>query len=141
MNLENYIRQCLIENNYTLADKKVAWDKFIGKSGDLRDLNKVCEARNIQCLSTTYWNNSTKLTFQCKICNHVWKTSPGSIKSGTGCSKCADQMVSIKNTRYDHQKILDLRKQGKHHQKIANEIGCSRALVYWVCAKNKDLVG
>ena len=36
-----------------------------------------------------YINNSTRIEFQCRRCNYIWKATPASIFRGTGCPKCA----------------------------------------------------
>lgn len=36
-----------------------------------------------------YINSKTKISFKCNECSYVWKTTPGSIFSGSGCPNCA----------------------------------------------------
>lgn len=36
-----------------------------------------------------YKNTKTKLDFRCKICGHVWRTTPNAVLQRTGCPACA----------------------------------------------------
>ena len=55
---------------------------------DLKEINK-----NIEPLDK-YTNCYTRLRFKCKICNHIWITTPNHIFQGTGCPKCANNGTS-----------------------------------------------
>ena len=52
---------------------------------------QLAEKRNIKCLSGTYTNTKTPLTWECNVCHTVWNARPGNIYSGGGCPKCAEQ--------------------------------------------------
>lgn len=34
-------------------------------------------------------NDKTKVSCRCKVCGHVWSTTPNDLKNGRGCPKCA----------------------------------------------------
>lgn len=49
---------------------------------------------NIILLDNTYKNTSSIINIKCNIleCGHIWKSSFGSIKDGTGCPRCAGNL-------------------------------------------------
>ena len=59
-----------------------------------------------------YVNQRTKLDFYCKKCGNEWNTMPMSIlKTSFGCPKCANKIISQKNTTRNIQvsgKFIDL---------------------------------
>lgn len=58
-----------------------------------------------------YHNMSTKIRFQCRICNHVWKTSPASVVlNKSGCPKCNESVGErIIRTVFDNNFISFIR--------------------------------
>jgi hypothetical protein len=56
--------------------------------GTIEEMRSIARARGGQCLSLTYMNSSTKLTWQCKN-GHQWEAAPGDIKRGRWCLACA----------------------------------------------------
>ncbi len=56
------------------------------------DMRALAKLRRGKCLSKRYINNSTKLEWQC-ACGYRWMASPGHIKNGTWCPKCAEQLM------------------------------------------------
>jgi hypothetical protein len=51
------------------------------------EMKKIAENRGGICLSDVYISANTKLRWQCKE-GHIWKATPGNIKSGQWCPKC-----------------------------------------------------
>lgn len=56
--------------------------------GSLEEILNIVESRGGKCLSKTYKNNNTKLTFRCEM-NHEWEAIPYTIKKGHWCPHCA----------------------------------------------------
>lgn len=54
----------------------------------IEEIRELASQKGGKCLSTTYVDSRTKLTWQCKE-GHIWEAVPSSIKSGTWCPKCA----------------------------------------------------
>ena len=52
------------------------------------DMQTLAKRRGGQCLSPTYINSHTKLTWQCKN-GHQWEVAPTTIKQGRWCPACA----------------------------------------------------
>ena len=60
-------------------------------------------------------NNSIKIEWKCKICDHQWKQHPNGIFNGRGCPKCKmskgelliEQYLKDNNIKYEIQKMFD----------------------------------
>ncbi|WP_392560375.1 hypothetical protein [Orbus mooreae] len=64
------------------------WCPFCArKTYTIEDMRQLAIARGGKCLSTTYKNLETKLTWLCHL-GHTWQASPGHIKAGTWCPSC-----------------------------------------------------
>jgi len=55
----------------------------------IEEMHEIAEERGGKCLSDTYVNARTKLTWECEE-GHQWETTPDNIKSGTWCKVCYD---------------------------------------------------
>ncbi|OFX32547.1 MAG: hypothetical protein A2X08_03720 [Bacteroidetes bacterium GWA2_32_17] len=53
----------------------------------LEEMQQIAEARGGRCLSDTYINSETYLSWQCKR-GHIWSAIPYSVKHGSWCRKC-----------------------------------------------------
>ncbi len=56
--------------------------------GSIDEMKILAASRGGKCLSSFYKNANTKLKWQC-VRKHTWETTPGKIKWGTWCPKCA----------------------------------------------------
>lgn len=59
------------------------------------EMNELAKRKGIKFLSKNYLGSSTHHNWEC-LEGHRWKTTPSSIKSGTGCPKCAQNRNSEK---------------------------------------------
>ena len=57
------------------------------QSHTIQEIQQIAREKGGQCLSKTYKNNKTKLTWRCSQ-KHTWQTTPQSILQGTWCPKC-----------------------------------------------------
>jgi hypothetical protein len=64
----------------------------------LQEMNEIAKSRGGKCLSQVYVNYSTKLLFKCSK-GHTWPTTPGSIKAGSWCPRCAGRHKTIEDMR------------------------------------------
>jgi hypothetical protein len=55
---------------------------------DLRAMRKIAASRGGDCLSQTYTNERTVLTWYCAA-GHRWRATPGKVKRGSWCPSCA----------------------------------------------------
>ena len=55
---------------------------------NINNMQELAEKKGGKCLSTKYYNNRTKLKWECGK-GHTWSAVPGSIKRGTWCPICA----------------------------------------------------
>ena len=53
----------------------------------IEDMQYIAERRSGKCLSETYKNNITKLTWACSE-GHQWEAMPMKVLSGNWCPKC-----------------------------------------------------
>jgi len=54
----------------------------------IEEMQGMVLTRGGKCLSKTYINKETKLSWRCKE-GHIWQATPGSIRQGTWCPYCA----------------------------------------------------
>lgn len=57
------------------------------KTYTIEDMQQLAIARGGQCLSTTYTNLETKLSWLCHL-GHTWQARPSHVKAGTWCPSC-----------------------------------------------------
>lgn len=53
----------------------------------IEEMRAIAERHGGECLSETYIDNKTKLTWKCSN-NHIWEAQPSGIKSGQWCPYC-----------------------------------------------------
>ena len=72
-----------------------------GKLNNSIDIaKKIAEDKGGLCLSNTYKNNKTNLTWKCGKCDHIWEARLDRVKSSTWCPKC--------NQSYGEKKISSI---------------------------------
>lgn len=107
--------ECLSEA-YTLSKKKLLWkcdeghqweatpsairigrwcpvcarQKRARKKLTIEEMQTLAYSRGGKCLSTTYVNNSSPLTWQCEK-GHTWDAVPRSVKKGSWCPSCGSR--------------------------------------------------
>jgi len=59
------------------------------------DCHKTAKERNGLCLSKTYRNTQTKMTWQCNK-GHIWQSTYGNIKGGNWCRICSQKQAGLK---------------------------------------------
>lgn len=77
-----------------------------------RFYKKNKHAQNIEVLGT-YVNTNTKILCKCKVCEHEWAPTAGSLLNGKGCPECSGK---IKPTH--EQFMKNFYKKNKHAQDI-----------------------
>ena len=63
------------------------------------EYHQIAKERGGQCLSRVYFNNHTKLMFECGE-GHQWTAVPSSIKAGSWCQKCGYQEAAKKQRKH-----------------------------------------
>ena len=88
--LSEYVVERLIEMrkipNMFIID--ISFNDFYKRSSVLLELRTLAESRDGKCLSTEYFNNRTKLKWQCSE-GHIWVAKPNSIANGGWCPECS----------------------------------------------------
>lgn len=77
------------------------------------DCHKTAKKRNGFCLSESYKNSQTNLTWKCEE-GHIWEATYANIRKGTWCKKCSQKQTSFKRrTSIDFFKNYAISKKGK----------------------------
>ena len=71
--------------------------RYDARRDTLENMQKIAAARGGSCLSTTYRNSRTKLTWLCHR-GHTWSTTSAAVKFGQWCPTCA-HMNKITNPK------------------------------------------
>lgn len=92
----------------------------------LDDLIELAKANGGECLSQSYQNSSTKLSWRCKA-GHIFQSTPHTIRSGHWCSKCGlvEAAEKIKN---ESKATLEKVVQSKEGQIISEFKGVRRKI-------------
>lgn len=109
--------------------KKGSWCPYCVRKAKstLQEMNKFADLKGGRCLSKKYINDRTKLIWSCRE-NHIWKATPGSIKSGTWCPACAGLVkLTIKQ-----MKLVAKRKKG---QCLSKKYVNSKTHLIWKCKR------
>ena len=68
--------------------KRGQWCPYCsGRRKTIKNMQKIAEERNGECLSKKYINNKTKLKWKCEH-GHVWEAIPHNINRGAWCPYC-----------------------------------------------------
>jgi predicted nucleic acid-binding Zn-ribbon protein len=70
-----------------------------------REINELHPT--IEIVDGNYYNNSTKLSFYCKVCGHKWHTTPAIILNGKGCPEC----TKVRRTNEQRKTQAEFEKQ------------------------------
>ncbi|MFP3414320.1 hypothetical protein SB773_22460 [Bacillus sp. SIMBA_074] len=108
----------------------------IGKKGNnikltIEEMQSIAEERGGKCLSSTYFNMSTKLEWKCQK-GHIWKAAPGHIKnSKSWCPKCALETAGDAR-RFSIGKLQELA-ESKGGKCLSETYKNSRTEMKWQC--------
>jgi hypothetical protein len=88
------------------------------------------EEKNGTCLSDTYKNPTTKLTWRCSE-GHEWHATPNSIQQGSWCPKCAGNTFKT---------IVDMRMiaQSRGGDCLSSEYKGNRIPLRWICKEGHE---
>lgn len=93
----------------------------------ITEMKAIAKGRGGRCLSHQYMNNNTKLLWECSE-KHKWAATPGNIKAGKWCPKCAGR---IKPTITEMEEVAKER-GGKC---LSNRYVDSNSKLLWECAE------
>lgn len=107
--------------------KRGTWCPFCaGRNKTIKDMQQVAFDRGGECLSQSYYDDSTKLKWKCKV-GHVWEAVPSSILGGTWCPICSHNVATIE------EMISIARQHGG--QCLSPKYEGSRKKLKWRCGK------
>lgn len=70
------------------------------------NMQKMAQAKNGKCLSTTYINTHTKLLWECNN-GHTWYAAPSMVKNNYWCIECKKPPKLIDDTYHNKKQELD----------------------------------
>ncbi len=96
----------------------------------IEQMRQLAAIRGGKCLSEKYFNNRTKLQWQCSK-GHVWEASPDKIKSGSWCPVCAGRQKLT---------IGDMKAIAKSHggECLSKEYVNAHTHLRWRCKKGHE---
>ena len=117
--------------------KKGQWCPVCGGSLKLtiEEMQKIAEARGGKCLSDKYFNNKTKLQWQCTE-GHIWEAQPDSIRQGKWCRKCGF-IKGANALRGTIEEMQELARQ-KNGRCLSKEYIDSGTKLQWQCNKGHN---
>ena len=98
----------------------------------LFEMQELAKMRNGRCLSKSYINNSTNLSWECNN-NHNWEATPANIKKGTWCPVCAEKNKGAsQRLNIEHVQLIAKSFNGKC---LSQEYKNARTKLKWQCSK------
>jgi hypothetical protein len=94
----------------------------------IEDMHTTAARSGGKCLSRRYVNNATKLMWQCD-CGHKWRATPGNVRAGKWCPKCAGHIKLTMKEMYSIAKA----KGGKC---LSSQYTNNETNLKWKCAKS-----
>jgi len=99
------------------------------KKLELSEMQQIAINRGGKCLSKSYINLKTKLTWQCGK-GHIWDARPYNIKTGTWCPQCAKLASKISKIDIKEMQRIASVKQGLC---LSNEYIDAKTHLKWQC--------
>ena len=93
----------------------------------ITEMQQIAIARGGICLSTKYTNINTKLKWECRE-GHQWEATPGNIKSGKWCRKCA----GLEKLTIEEMQEIAKARGGKC---VSSKYKGANTLLKWECAE------
>ena len=107
----SFVADLLSEHGLTLPESEWEQIKIVALERSRRQTHEQFEAKvasinpNIS-VEGRFIDTSSKITFRCKICGNLWKTSPSVIMQNSGCPKCAHKRIDDAK-RKTHKQFID----------------------------------
>lgn len=103
------------------------------RRGTIEEMQKIAKERGGECLSKTYINSNTLLTFRCAE-GDVWKATPSTIKNGSWCKRCGHIRGGLKLRKtIEDMQLLAAKRGGSC---LSQEYKTNKTPLEWQC-KNK----
>jgi len=136
--LENYILREAKRAGIYVKERtsELDWRKFdVYSPNKLKTLQEIANKRGGELLSKFYYNNRTKLTFQCSK-GHIWQSRPHKIKIGDWCPECyQEQLEKLKEIKAQELLEVIIAKNGHllsnyENRRTKVKIQCSRGHIW-----------
>jgi len=89
--------ECVEKHRWKAVPYQVMQGRWCGKCKrnarfTLGDIQRLTAERPLECMSSSYKNMRTPMTWRCKKCQHKWPATAYSVIGlGTGCPACSDK--------------------------------------------------
>ncbi|WP_339176926.1 zinc-ribbon domain-containing protein [Paenibacillus sp. FSL R5-0701] len=134
-----------LSNEYNGSDEKLSWEcseghvweatpyyirkgswcpQCLGRGRTIEDMKILAQEKGGECLSDSYTNNSTKLTWKCES-GHVWDATPLSISNGAWCPRCSGRLITIKD--------MHLLAESKNGKCLSTQYSNNTTPLLWEC--------
>jgi hypothetical protein len=93
--------KCILKHVWKTSPQKIltgSWCHLCGVRGGnrpkltIKEMHQIAKKRNGKCLSKTYVDCKTNLTWKCKV-GHIWQATPSNVKCGKWCKICGFQKM------------------------------------------------
>ncbi len=143
-----YLWKCNIHNyqwRTSAANIKRTWCRKCGNEKSratrlkytIKDMQKLAESKNGECLSNIYINCDTHLLWKCNLCNTEWSAIPYSVLNGTWCPCCSQKKLipllqenARKQRKCNINSVVKLRHAGLSYLQISEQLGCSQTTAW-----------
>ncbi len=124
-------------------EKNPKCDELMKKKDTIKDMQELAKKRGLEktgvsgkCLSKKYFNNHTRLKWQCGKCGHIWEARPNDIKNkGSWCSKCAGKKKLTIEEMQKLAKKRGLEKTGNPGKCLSKKYINNKTNLKWQCGK------
>lgn len=98
----------------------------------LEDLNKLAANHGGRCLSKTFKNNRSIVTWECEL-GHRFKRSPNNVQQGQWCGKC----IPSENKK---RSIKEIQKMARDRggELLSTEYSNNKTKLHWRCAEGHE---
>lgn len=98
--------------------------KCLGRGRTILEMKEIAYEKGGECLSGSYVNNHTKLTWKCEK-GHIWDAVPAIITNGSWCPMCSGRVITI----YDMYSLA----KTKNGKCLSHEYINSTTKLLWEC--------
>ena len=105
------------------------------RKGTIEEMQSIAEERGGKCLSSEYFDNRTKLKWECAE-GHQWEAKPANIKQGQWCPKCGrDQTNKAMDARKLTLEEMQAIAEAKGGKCLSSEYVNNRTKLKFECAE------
>lgn len=132
----SYISEELLKKRFQfqINPEDIDFKHFSPTKQELKEIQEIVEAKDGQCLSSSYINIDSKLDFVCEK-GHFFSTTPYRIKKGNWCRKCYEMDKAGASQRLDSGEMHRIA-EAKGWECLSTEYKNAKIKLTWKCEKN-----